>query len=133
MPASAVLASATLGSWENLENWWRGSNPAGSRQITISLEPYDLPMSTLNVYSEDKLQPVSPLGQGVIESKHSTDVESPSRPTWGVDENKHSTDVESLSLLLLLLLGGFGITNTRPTLNLVLLVLLLLLLVFASV
>lgn len=62
MPIAAVLASATLGPWEGLEQWWRGPDPA--RQITISLEPYDLPMSTLNVWSEDKgsLAPVSPLG-----------------------------------------------------------------------
>eukprot|EP00740_Mantoniella_antarctica_P007980 CAMPEP_0181363940 /NCGR_PEP_ID=MMETSP1106-20121128/9065_1 /TAXON_ID=81844 /ORGANISM="Mantoniella antarctica, Strain SL-175" /LENGTH=1005 /DNA_ID=CAMNT_0023478509 /DNA_START=163 /DNA_END=3180 /DNA_ORIENTATION=+ len=62
MPIAAVLASATLGPWEGLEQWWRGPVPA--RQITISLLPYDLPMSTLNVWSEDKgtLAPVSPLG-----------------------------------------------------------------------
>ena len=61
MPVAAVLASATLGPWEGLEPWWRGTTPA--RQITISLEPYDLPMSTLNVYSEEKtsLSPISPL------------------------------------------------------------------------
>jgi hypothetical protein len=62
MPIAAVLASATLGPWEGLEQWWRGPVPA--RQITISLEPYDLPMSTLNVWSEEKssLAPISPLG-----------------------------------------------------------------------
>ena len=62
VPVAAVLASATLGPWEGLEQWWRGPVPA--RQITISLEPYDLPMSTLNVWSEEKssLAPISPLG-----------------------------------------------------------------------
>jgi len=62
MPIAAVLASATLGPWEGLEQWWRGPVPA--RQITISLEPYDLPMSTLNVYNTDAstVAPVSPLG-----------------------------------------------------------------------
>jgi hypothetical protein len=62
MPCAAVLASATLGPWEGLEEWWRGPLPA--RQITISMEPYDLPMSTLNVWSEEKssLAPISPLG-----------------------------------------------------------------------
>ena len=62
MPLAAVLASATLGPWEGLEQWWRG--PVSARQITISLEPYDLPMSTLNVWAEEKsaLVPISPLG-----------------------------------------------------------------------
>ena len=62
MPIAAVLASATLGPWEGLEQWWRG--PVEARQITISLEPYDLPMSTLHVWSEEKssLAPISPLG-----------------------------------------------------------------------
>ena len=62
MPIAAVLASATLGPWEGLEQWWRGPDPA--RQITISLEPYDLPMSTLHVWNAEKqtVSPVSPLG-----------------------------------------------------------------------
>ena len=50
MPHTAVLASATLGAWEGLEPWWRG--PRDANQITISLEPYELPMSKLAVFNE---------------------------------------------------------------------------------
>jgi len=61
MPLTAVLASATLGAWEGLEPWWRG--PKEANQITISLEPYELPMAKLAVYNEGskELSPMSPL------------------------------------------------------------------------
>ena len=61
MPHTAVLASATLGAWEGLEPWWRG--PRDANQITISLEPYELPMAKLAVYNEgsNELCPMSPL------------------------------------------------------------------------
>jgi hypothetical protein len=61
MPLTAVLASATLGAWEGLEPWWRG--PTDANQITISLEPYELPMAKLAVFNEgtSEFSPMSPL------------------------------------------------------------------------
>ena len=61
MPHTAVLASATLGAWEGLEPWWRG--PTDANQITISLEPYELPMAKLAVFNEgtSEFSPMSPL------------------------------------------------------------------------
>ena len=61
MPLTAVLASATLGAWEGLEPWWRG--PTDANQITISLEPYELPMAKLAVFNEgtSEFAPMSPL------------------------------------------------------------------------
>ena len=61
MPHTAVLASATLGAWEGLEPWWRG--PVDANQITISLEPYELPMAKLAVFNEgsSEVAPMSPL------------------------------------------------------------------------
>ena len=61
MPLTAVLASATLGAWEGLEPWWRG--PTDANQITISLEPYELPMAKLAVFNEgtSEFSPMRPL------------------------------------------------------------------------
>jgi hypothetical protein len=61
-------------------------------------------------------------GRGVLENKHSTDVESPlsARPYEGVIKNKHSTDVEYPPPPLRICMRGWR-TSTRSTLHLPLL------------
>jgi len=119
MPLTAVLASATLGAWEGLEPWWRGPTPA--TQITISMEPYELPMAKFAAFNEltNEFAPLSPLNlfenyaeyERVMENyrlprlllRHLTarqgndlmDIQPP-----GGDWNKVQGDVKSLRLTL---------------------------------
>jgi len=60
MPHAAVLASATLGTWESLEDWWKG--PTDAKRETIEMAPYELPMSTLSVFNQvtNEIAAISP-------------------------------------------------------------------------
>jgi len=62
MPHAAVLASATLGTWDTLEDWWKG--PTEARRDTIEMAPYELPMSKLAVFNEatNEISMISPFG-----------------------------------------------------------------------
>tara|TARA_B100001173_G_scaffold80170_1_gene68471 strand:- start:641 stop:3682 length:3042 start_codon:yes stop_codon:yes gene_type:complete len=62
MPHAAVLASATLGTWDTLEDWWKG--PTEARRDTIEMAPYELPMSKLAVFNQatNEISTISPFG-----------------------------------------------------------------------
>ncbi|KAG2492968.1 hypothetical protein HYH03_008875 [Edaphochlamys debaryana] len=50
-PPTTVLASATLAPWAQLPGWWRGGAAGGgATRVTITQEPYDLPVARLHVY-----------------------------------------------------------------------------------
>ncbi|GAX80426.1 hypothetical protein CEUSTIGMA_g7865.t1 [Chlamydomonas eustigma] len=54
-PPTTILASATLPSWDQLPVWWKGNRAPATRTV-ISMEPYTLPMSQLEVLKcEDQL------------------------------------------------------------------------------
>ncbi|KAG1668607.1 hypothetical protein FOA52_001476 [Chlamydomonas sp. UWO 241] len=51
-PATAILASATLPTWDRLPAWWKGDCRPATRTV-ITQEPYTLPMSSLQVLSTE--------------------------------------------------------------------------------
>eukprot|EP00976_Prorocentrum_cordatum_P077551 1182739-Prorocentrum_minimum.AAC.1 len=49
-PKTAILASATMPSWDALPFWWKGDG-APAKRPSICLEPYELPICKLQVES----------------------------------------------------------------------------------
>ena len=62
IPATAILASATLSRWSELPEYWKGHNLPATR-LTVSQEPYELPMAKLQVLNlkTNQLKPLHPL------------------------------------------------------------------------
>ena len=62
VPDTAILASATLSRWSELPAYWRGNNQPATR-VTVSQEPYELPMAKLQVMNlkTNEMKPIHPL------------------------------------------------------------------------
>jgi len=96
-PASCVLASATLPPWPLLPSWWTGGGAAAQR-LTITQEPYELPLSTLSLLDMDRreLRPVSVLE--LFENPAELEQSLNTRPITGVLLLRHLTMEHGLAL-----------------------------------